>query len=259
MNEPQITEQRTLPERYVFLDTLRGLTMLSMILYHFLWDLVYIAGIDLPWYRGEGAYIWQQSICQTFIILSGFCWSFGKKPLRRGLIVFWGGGLITLVTMLLMPQNQVLFGVLTFIGSAMLLMIPLNKLLKKATNPVAITLLMGLFIALFILFKHVSEGTVAGIALPDFLYSNLFTAYLGFPPTSFYSTDYFALLPWFFLFVTGYLFHKLCDRCDWLKASFLRKDFLPPFTFIGRHSLLIYMLHQPVLYSITMLIIFFTK
>ncbi len=260
MNESQISEQNILPPgRYVFLDTLRGLTMLSMIFYHFLWDLVYIAGINLSWYRGEGAYIWQQSICHTFILLSGFCWSFGKKPLKRGLLVFWGGGLITLVTMLLMPKNLVLFGVLTLIGSSMILMIPLDKLLKKATNPVVISLFMGLFIILFILFKQVSDGTIMGFTLPAFLYSNLFTAYLGFPPTSFYSTDYFALLPWFFLFVAGYLFHKLCDRCGWLKAPFLKKDFLAPFSFIGRHSLLIYMLHQPVLYGITQLIILLRK
>lgn len=250
----QQTVSPTSPKRYLLLDTLRGITMVNMILYHFLWDLVYIAGIDISWYGGDGAHIWQQSICRTFILLSGFCWSFGRNPLKRGLIVFWAGGLITMVTILLMPENQVLFGVLTLIGSSMLLMIPLNSILKKIKHPVTILMLTVLAFVLFELFKQVDIGFLAGIALPDSLYRNLFTAYLGFPQASFYSTDYFPLLPWFFLFTAGYLLHKLCDRLNWLRFSFLKKDYLPPFTFIGRHSLLIYMLHQPILYGITMVI-----
>lgn len=57
------------------LDTLRGLTLVSMIAYHACWDLVWIAGMDWDWYRGQGAFFWQQSICWTFILLSGYCWS----------------------------------------------------------------------------------------------------------------------------------------------------------------------------------------
>ena len=237
--------------RYLLLDTLRGFTMLNMLLYHFLWDLVYIARIPIPWYHGTGAYIWQQSICQTFIILSGFCWSFGKRPLKRGLIVFWAGGLITLVTMLLMPENLVLFGVLTLIGSCMILMIPLDCVLRRVNKSAALILLTIVTIILFILLHPAGNG------YPQLTSGNLFTAYLGFPTKDFYSTDYFPLLPWFFLFIAGYLLHKLSVRYGWLAAPFLKKDFLPPLSFIGRHSLLIYMLHQPMLYGITMLIIQF--
>ncbi|MDE7404312.1 MAG: DUF1624 domain-containing protein, partial [Lachnospiraceae bacterium] len=65
--------------RYGVLDGIRGFVVISMILYHACWDLVYIFGKDWSWYRGRGAYIWQQSICWSFILLSGFCWSLGKK------------------------------------------------------------------------------------------------------------------------------------------------------------------------------------
>lgn len=235
--------------RYNLLDTLRGLTMLSMLIYHFLWDLIYIAGISIPWYHSTGAYIWQQSICQTFILLSGFCWSLGRHPLKRGLTVFWAGGLITLVTMLLMPENLVLFGVLTLIGSCMLLMIPLDCLLKKINKTMFLAFLTVVVIFLFILVHPGWKG------YPEPASGNLITAYLGFPPASFYSTDYFPLLPWFLLFLTGYLLHKLCARLHLLEASFLKKDPFPPLTFMGSHSLLIYLLHQPILYGITMLII----
>ncbi len=250
MNELQIAQQNTIPtKRYVFLDTLRGFTMLSMILYHLLWDLAYIADIPIPWYHSTGAYIWQQSICQTFILLSGFCWSFGRRPLKRGLMVFWAGGLITMVTMLLMPENQVLFGVLTLIGSCMLLMIPIDSILKKLNNPAVFILLTVTSMLIFILLHPAWNG------YPKLSSGNLFTTYLGFPATDFYSTDYFPLLPWFLLFITGYLLHKLSVRYGWLKFSFLNKNFLPPLTFMGRHSLIIYMLHQPILYGITTLIV----
>jgi len=238
-------------KRFLLLDALRGFTMLSMILYHFLWDLVYIAQIPVHWYHGTGAYIWQQSICQTFIILSGFCWSFGRQPLKRGLIVFWSGGLITLVTMLLMPENLVLFGVLTLIGSCMILMIPLDHILKNIKPTPIFVALFATVLILFIVLHPASNG------YPEYAKGNLLTAYLGFPAKEFYSTDYFPLLPWFLLFVAGYLLHKLCLRLGWLEIPVLKKNLFPPLTFLGRHSLLIYMLHQPILYGITMLIILF--
>ena len=55
------------------LDSLRGLTLFSMIAYHLCWDLVYLRGLPWAWYNGFWAYIWQQSICCTFILLSGYC------------------------------------------------------------------------------------------------------------------------------------------------------------------------------------------
>ena len=55
------------------LDTIRGLALVNMILYHLSWDQVYMFGADWDWYRSDGAYVWQQGICWTFILLSGYC------------------------------------------------------------------------------------------------------------------------------------------------------------------------------------------
>ena len=77
-------EQTITRGRVAALDALRGLTILSMAAYHACWDLVYIFRMDWGWYRSGAAYLWQQSICWTFILLSGFCWSMGRRPLRRG-------------------------------------------------------------------------------------------------------------------------------------------------------------------------------
>ena len=100
-------------QRLHLLDALRGWTLINMILYHGLWDLVNIAGVPMAWYSGKPGYLWQQSICWTFILLSGYCWSMSRNHLRRGLLVFGGGALVSLVTHLLMPASSISFGILT--------------------------------------------------------------------------------------------------------------------------------------------------
>ena len=239
------TERRV---RYHLLDGIRGIVLISMIAYHFSWNMVYMYGAKWSWYRSTGAYIWQQSICWTFIILSGFCWSMGKQPLKRGLMVFGGGLLVTAVTIAVMPQNRVVFGVLTCIGSCMLLLIPLDKVLRKVPAEAGIVLSFGLFV----LARNVNRGFLGFEswnlwALPRSLYRNLLTAYIGMPSGGFYSTDYFSLIPWFFLFVTGYYLYTLCRKYNWLRGEFLQVQ-IPIVDFFGKRSLLVYLLHQPVIY-----------
>ncbi len=233
--------------RCALLDTLRGLTVINMVLYHAAWDLVYIFGVNWDWYRGTGAYIWQQCICCTFILLSGFCSGMSRHPLKRGLIVFGLGAIVTLATVLFMPANRVVFGVLTLIGSCMLLMIPLKHVLKH----IPAWLGLGLSLALFLFTRHINRGYLGFgdlevVALPDWLYSNYLTTYFGFMHDGFYSTDYFSLFPWLFLFLAGFFLHgllgKYLPKVTWKG--------IPPLNFIGRHALEIYAVHQPLIYGI---------
>ena len=122
---------KTAGPRYALLDELRGLALISMIGYHAMWDLVYMFGLYAPWYGGTPGFLWQQATSWTFILLSGFCLGLGHHPVRRGLIVFGGGALVTLVTLIAIPQDLVLFGVLTFLGSAMILTGLARPLLEK--------------------------------------------------------------------------------------------------------------------------------
>ena len=95
--------------RYALLDELRGLDLLSMMLYHGCWDLVNLFGIQADWYYGLPGHLWQQSICWVFILLSGFCVQLGHHTLRRGAQVFGAGALVTAVTLLFMPEDRVVF------------------------------------------------------------------------------------------------------------------------------------------------------
>lgn len=141
-------------KRYSALDGIRGLALLNMIAYHAVWDLVYLFDFHLQWYQSEGAYIWQQCICWTFIFLSGFCEPLGKEKLKRGITVFSLGFLIVAATLIAMPQNRVRFGVLTLIGSCMLLMVPLEKFLQKFKPEYGLIF----SIALFLLTKNINHG-----------------------------------------------------------------------------------------------------
>lgn len=232
-------------ERRQTLDAVRGCALASMILYHAAWDLVYIFGVSWPWYRGMGAYVWQQSICWTFILLSGYCWSLGRRQLRRGLTVFSCGALVTAATWLFMPGNLVQFGVLTLLGTSSLLLVPLDSLLRRVPARLGLTVSFSLFLLL----RDVNSGWLGfeGLRLcrlPAALYRNRLTAFLGFPPADFFSTDYFSLLPWLFLFLTGYFLFRFHPP----EGRETRR--IPLAAAIGRRSLLIYMLHQPVVYGV---------
>lgn len=235
-------------KRYEKLDGIRGIALLNMIAYHTAWDLVYLYQVDWNWYKSEGAYIWQQGICWTFIFLSGFCWSLGTHAWKRGITVFLGGAVITLVTLIAMPQNRVVFGVLTLTGSCMLLLGVLDRWLRRIPAIAGMTA-SGL---LFFLTKNINEGYLGFekwnfARIPDWLYHDIFSTFLGFPHKGFYSTDYFSLLPWGFLFMAGYFTFRFSSGKRIMRL--LERSVLRPVEWLGKHSFEIYMVHQPAIYA----------
>ncbi len=239
--------------RILWIDVVRGLTILSMIAYHGMWDLIHFYGKNVPWYEGMIGTLWEQSICFSFIFLAGFCVEMDRKPLIRGLEVLGFGFVITAISVMLGEDAKILFGVLTLLGSCILLWIPLRYILKKLPMVLGLTG-SGL---LFVLCYGIPKGFL-GIMnfplvwLPRFLYRDLGTTYVGFCAENFYSADYFPLLPWMFLFLCGTFLYLLLEKKE---SPFLkRRDEIPkglvPLAFLGRHSLWIYLLHQPVLYVV---------
>jgi hypothetical protein len=130
--------------RYPFLDALRGFSLCSMTLYHLLWDIVYLSGRSLPWYDGMAGYLWQQSICWTFIAVSGMSLALevkkkGRKRAAKSRLVLVGWGTaITFVTRQAMPQEPIYFGVIFFLGAVSLLTIcfwPVMEKKAKRSSP----------------------------------------------------------------------------------------------------------------------------
>lgn len=233
--------------RYRLLDELRGLDLISMMLYHGMWDVVFLFGVAQKWYTGRPGFAWQQSICWVFILLSGFCLPLGHHPFRRGAVVFGAGALVTAVTLLFLPGDVVWFGVLTLLGSAMLLTAGLDPLLRRVPPAVGVALSALLFWGTYPTMKGFWNLPGRRLALPQALYASYATAYLGFMPKSFFSTDYFPLLPWLFLFWAGYFLHHLVGRG---RLAPLRRSVCPPLGWMGRHSLVLYLLHQPVILGV---------
>lgn len=247
MENERRARQKAPAGRYALLDELRGLDLVSMMLYHACWDLVFLFDVNMRWYAGTPGRLWQQTICWVFILLSGFCAPFGRYMLRRGTVVFGAGAVVTLATLVFMPEGRVIFGVLTFLGAAMLLTGVLEPLLKKVMPAVGLAVSAVLFAVCY----PVGLGWVGlggwKLMLPQSLYANYFTAFLGFYLDWFYSADYFGLLPWLFLFWAGYYLHKAVGR---RRMEPLRRPVCPALGWMGRHSLLLYLLHQPVIYGV---------
>lgn len=275
------------------LDLIRGMTILSMVLYHGMWDLLYLsrfgaeAGGARIWYEGIGGHLWQQSICRSFILLAGFCVPLSRHVFHRGLLVSACGILVSAVTVFAMYEERVLFGVLTFHGAAMLLAgagqqikgslikgplvkgslikgslikgqlsgwrttdEPAGGLIKPAAGALVCSLLFHM--TRWVNRGYLQLGPVFRLALPAVLYKRegaagwILTA-AGFPMKGFFSTDYFSLLPWVFLFQAGFCLCRLMENGDVFSKPVFHLR-LPLLNRIGQHSLLIYLLHQPLLY-----------
>lgn len=241
-------------KRYYLLDILRGFTLLHMIAYHAIWDLVNLNGMDWKWFHTLPGDIWQKYISWSFILLSGFCFSLGKNTLKRGISLILCSTVISAVTLIFMPDDRILFGVLTLIGSCTLLMLPAQKILKKCMAPAGLTVCF----LLFLLTQNINQGFLGFaewnfIKLPETWYVNMFTTYLGFTTPDFYSSDYFSLFPWLFLFLTGYFLYRIFEENHLL--VFLQRMRNRPLEWLGRHSLLLYLIHQPVIYLILRLFV----
>ena len=224
------------------LDALRGFCILCMIVVHVLFDLVFFAGVrlELPlWYLAV-----QQYGGAIFVVLSGCCATLGSRSVRRGLLVFACGMLISAVTagmyLLGMAGRDVIvwFGVLHLLGVCMLLY-PLFR-----GQPTAALLAESAVLI------------VAGYLLVNVTVQTPFLFPFGLVTDSFVSSDYFPLLPqlgWFLLGVClGRTLYR--EKKTRLPGTFGTSAFARFFCFCGRHSLLIYLLHQPIVYGILSLL-----
>ncbi len=243
-------------KRYDLIDSLRGLSVISMIGFHACWLISYFGlGISSQTLFGTAFTVWERSICMSFILIAGFSFSLGRDHLKSGLIIFGLGAAITAVTCLFLPDIRIIFGILTFIGTSILLMIPVDKKTERSLSWTMSRkiLILAIIMVLFVLTYNINKGYIGfapdmALVLPKGLYRGYVATFFGFMDPGFYSSDYFSLIPWFFLYVFGYFLHKTVIGSRF--ESVIQKGRIPGINIIGRHSLVIYILHPIILYLI---------
>ena len=224
-------------KRFDILDAWRSLAILLMVTYHFLYDLALFGVITWQQMFSTPLNIMQKFICCSFIFLAGASARFSRNNLRHGLIVL--AAHIAVVIGALVGGQTIRFGVLALLGCSMVIWHFVGKHLQKLPGG----FLAGLCGALFLL----SDKMVESISVSaKWLYP------LGFTYPGFSSADYFPLIPWLFLFLVGTAFGGWC--LNHRENKVLTAPLPAPLTFLGRHSLLIYVLHQPVLFGLSFLL-----
>ena len=231
-------------KRYGLIDAIRGFAIVNMVVFHFLYDLLVIFGYGNHWNRNVSTFVWEQGICFSFIIISGVSFNFSNNGYKRGILLNLLGFLITAVTVIALREYGIWFGILNFLGCAMLILQPLKSYIEKIPPLIGAVLSLVLFLFLYGVPRgYVGFYMINLFDLPDLLYKCKYLAVLGFPSADFRSSDYFPIIPWIFLFSAGFFAWRLIKRFN---ADGIFKAKIPVLDFIGRHSLVIYIVHQPL-------------
>ena len=224
---------RAFSHRIWEIDMLRGAAIICMMLFHFLYDLQEVYGVSIPSWDGFWYYEGKLT-AGIFIFLAGISSTMSRNNAKRGLQILGAAMIITVSTYIYDPSSYIRFGILHLLAICMILYHCIKHL-----YPV-------LYIALGIL----------SIGLGAYISTQIGTSIWGIPfgllPKDFVSIDYYPLFPWIGIFCFGIYLGKTIykDRTSLLHRAY--KDHL--LASMGRHSLFLYLIHQPIFLLILQII-----
>lgn len=217
-------------KRVDLLDGWRTLAVLTMVVWHTLWDMSTMFGL-LP-----ARLMWQpvpqlvrHFIVFSFVLLSGIACRYSRSNKRRGLQTAVCALVISAVTAI--AGDPVKFGILHLLACCMLLYAAFGKWFESLPELPAGAVCLALFGLLWLWLNDLWVGV-------DWFFP------LGFRSEGFYSADYYPLFPWLFLFLLGSLMGRRIRESEgaWKRLALPRW-----LTWPGRHALAIYVVHQPVI------------
>ena len=240
------------------LDFLRGIAIVMMVFMHFSYDVRYEFGIDTFDYL-ESAWFWtfvHPVILVLFVGLSGICCTFSKNNFKRGLRLLAVALTFTVVTYLITTYAGVycliIFNVLHVLSISTLVYALVsfieNKAKIKAEQVTFVLLLIGCWVMM--LLNHISMYDYENTGVIMYAFG---VDVRGVPPTA----DYMALVPWMGVFLAcaagGRILYKQ-KKTLFEGAGKTVRAITAPLEFLGRHSLIIYLVHQPLVYGVLYLI-----
>lgn len=239
----KMTKQKSNSPRFIELDLLRGFAISIMVLFHLLWDLDYFGIVRLNKAMYNSNIIFQA----LFLVLVGVTLAVKsnklqepstemyKQIMRHGLWIFSLGMAITAVTLLVMPERPVLFGILHCIGLSIILCAVFLRFKTYNIIFAAAIITAGFIIGHY----HVSHPTI-------------FHLMFGLHQTNVwkYTIDYFPLLPWFGVTLLGVGIGNILYKDNKRRFKIPDLSNYRPITMVswlGKHSLAIYLFHQPII------------
>jgi uncharacterized membrane protein len=237
--------KKTSSERFWEIDALRGIAIILMILYHLVFDLNYF-GLYTTDLNSLPVLLFLYPVSTTFLLLVGISLtvSYSRaqqvlsirqlqiKFLKRGTSVFGLGLIITLVTWVYPHDGFIVFGVLHCIGLSILLAYPLIRFRNLPLILGFLCIILGIYLRIAVV-----------VDFPWLLW-------VGFVPIQFYTLDYFPLLPWIGVVFIGVFLGNTLYQNNKRKFSVTdHSQFIVSrgLCFLGRNSLIIYLLHQLII------------
>ncbi len=236
--------------RIHLLDELRGFAIFCMVFYHAFFTVGYFFNIHWGYVLVNFFMPAEPYFAGLFILISGIACNLSHSNLRRGvklalialavsLITFWALG----------DKDMIRFGILHMLAVGMILFGLIGKYLRLIPVWVGVAVNLVLFFLTYQINDRVfGLPFLFSVRMPDSWYSTQYLFMFGFPANGFSSSDYFPLMPWLFLFFVGAFLGRESVRKKYPKFAYKRH--IPFFSFLGKHSLLIYLVHQPVIFGL---------
>ncbi|MEW9805112.1 DUF1624 domain-containing protein [Mesorhizobium sp. ZMM04-5] len=235
--QPQPAAEPT-TRRIDAIDIARGVALVAMAVYHFAWDLEFFGYAPAGMTAVGGWKLFARSIASSFLFLVGVSLFLGHARgirwdgfWRRMAMVAGAALAISAVTYFAVPSGFIFFGILHHIALASLLGLAFLRL------PALVTLLVA----------------AAVLVAPHYLRSASFDSpwwwWTGLSETRPRSNDYVPVFPWFAAVLAGIAVTKIATQTGTLAklAGLATPSWTRPLAFAGRHSLAVYLIHQPVL------------